>query len=235
MKSLPPIDEWILGRLEAVKNTCLKAYDEYSFPVVSGTLGNFMVELSSFYLDFAKDVLYCEEAHNKRRKAIQYVLYELSMTLCLLYNPILSFTMDEVYKAIPSHKKESPQLDDMPSFSHEYQNAELYKEFMKLRDAALKELEEARNRGELSSNMEAKLTISLPSNTLYEVLKKLDEQECSEMFGVSQFELKNSDSLSILIYKAEGERCDRCRRIERDTKHYDDGLLCGRCAKVMGK
>ncbi len=233
--TLWPIDEWILGRLEAVKNTCLKAYDEYSFPVVSGTLGNFMVELSSFYLDFAKDVLYCEEAHNKRRKAIQYVLYELSMTLCLLYNPILSFTMDEVYKAIPSHKKESPQLDDMPSFSHEYQNAELYKEFMKLRDAALKELEEARNRGELSSNMEAKLTISLPSNTLYEVLKKLDEQECSEMFGVSQFELKNSDSLSILIYKAEGERCDRCRRIERDTKHYDDGLLCGRCAKVMGK
>ncbi len=233
--TLWPIDEWILGRLEAVKNTCLKAYDEYSFPVVSGTLGNFMVELSSFYLDFAKDVLYCEEANNKRRKAIQYVLYELSMTLCLLYNPILSFTMDEVYKAIPSHKKESAQLDDMPTFSHEYQNADMYKEFTKLRDAALKSLEEARNRGELSSNMEAKLVVSLPSNALYEVLKKLNEQELSEMFGVSQFELSNSDSLTIRISKAEGERCDRCRRIERDTKHYEDGVLCGRCAKVMGK
>ncbi len=233
--TLWPIDKWILGRLEKVKNDCLSAYDEYSFAVVSGTLGNFMVELSTFYLDFAKDVLYCEEANSERRKAIQYVLYELTMTLCLLYNPILSFTMDEVYKAIPGHKKESPQLEDMPSVSHRYENTNEYEGFIKVRDAALKTLEENRNAGLIASNMEAKIILTLPHSSLSTLLLSLSKQETSEMFGVSQIDLKEGETLKVGVEKAKGLKCDRCRRIEEDSKQYDDGVLCGRCAKVMGK
>lgn len=233
--ALWPIDKWVLARLEKVKNDCLAAYDEYSFAVVSGTLGNFMVELSTFYLDFAKDVLYCEQASSARRKAIQYVLYELTMTLCLLYNPILSFTMDEVYKAIPGHKKESPQLEDMPSVTHRYESESEYENFVKVRDIALKALEESRNAGLIASNMEAKLVLKMPHSSLYELLISLSKQEASEMFGVSQIDIEEGEMVVANIEKAKGLKCDRCRRIEEDTKSYDDGVLCGRCAEVMGK
>ncbi len=231
-----PIDEWTLARLEKTKNDCLKAYEEYSFASVSGTLGSFMVELSTFYLDFAKDALYCLEADNERRKAIQYVIYELTMTLCLLYNPILCFTMDEVYKAIPGHKKEGPQLDDMPAYSNEYESKTSdYDSFVKVRDLVLKKLEEKRNEGLIASNMDASILIYMPISPLRDTLKGLEEDEVSEMFGVSHAEIKDGDALSIAIEKADGERCERCRRIEKDVVSYPDGPLCGRCAKVLGK
>ncbi len=234
--NLHPLDIWTLARLEEVKNDCLKAYDEYAFASVSGILGNFMVELSTFYLDFAKDALYCLEADNERRKAIQYVIYELTMTLCLLYNPILPFTMDEVYKAIPGHKQDSPQLDDMPTSSSEYLSSlSDYDSFTKLRDAALKALESKRNEGLIASNMEAAISVKMPKSALFDTLKALEEEEVSEMFGVSQTEIEEADATSIEVKRAEGERCERCRRIEKDTKHYDDGCLCGRCARVIGK
>ncbi len=231
-----PIDEWTLSRLEKVKNDCLKAYDEYAFASVSGTLSNFIVELSTFYLDFAKDALYCLKATDPRRKAIQYVIYELTMTLCLLYNPILSFTMDEVYKAIPGHKKESPQLEDMPLATNEYASKlGEYDSFLKVRDTALKALEDKRNEGLIASNMDASILIKMPSGSLFDTLKELEENELAEMFSVSHARIEASPSLSISVTKAKGERCERCRRIEEEVKEYEDGPLCPRCAKVLGK
>lgn len=233
---LYPVDYWMLARLEKVTNDCLKAYESYSFPSLSGILGNFMVELSNFYLDFAKDILYCEDKNSDRRKAIQYVLYKLTLNLCLLYNPILCFTMDEVYKAIPGVKKESPQLEDMPKISHEYEKyLAMYDKFIKARDIALKALEEARNSSLISSNMDARLEVTLGDKELYDVLSPLSNQELSELYGVSQFCLKQGEKDEVKVDKAEGVKCDRCRRIELDSKEYEDGHLCERCAKVLGR
>ena len=156
--SLWPIDRFVLAKWEETKNKVLKAYDTYAFSSVSMLLTNFMVELSSFYLDFAKDILYCEAADAPRRKAVQYVLYSLTYELCLLWNPILSFTMDEVYSYLPGVKKAAPQLERMVEESHHYEPKDLmeYQQFLSLRDRVLKALEEERAKGHIGSSSDAK-------------------------------------------------------------------------------
>ena len=51
-----------------------EAYESYDFRAVYHAVHNFCtIDLSSFYLDFAKDVLYIEAANNVDRRAIQTV------------------------------------------------------------------------------------------------------------------------------------------------------------------
>jgi len=53
------LDRWALLRLEQVKRTVLKAYEDYEFHVMYHAVHNFCtVDLSSIYLDILKDALY---------------------------------------------------------------------------------------------------------------------------------------------------------------------------------
>lgn len=194
-----------------------------------------MVDLSSFYLDFAKDILYCEAVDSPRRKAVQYVLYQLGKDLCLLYNPILPFTMEEVYFALPGEHKESPQLESFPEVTSEYVKDvdEFYASFMEIRDLALKSLEEGRAKGEYGASGEAELDLSLSNEKLYELLKGLEDEEIARLFGVSKVDVSLGENKAV-VKKALGEKCDRCRNI-RITHIHEEGHLCERCEKVLGK
>jgi isoleucyl-tRNA synthetase len=199
-------------------------------------LTNFMVELSSFYLDMTKDIMYCEKADSPRRKAVQYVLYKLTKELCLLFNPILSFTMDEVYSYLPGEKKASPQLEDMPLETNEYGTMDrvLFARFKNLRALALKALENKRNEGLIGSSLEAELDIVTSNKALYETLSKLEKDELASYFGVSEAEIELGDADSVSVKKDEHEVCERCRIAKIDVKERDNGHhLCDRCAKAI--
>ncbi len=231
---LYPIDRWTLGRLEQLIAAVRKDYDEYSFASASGKLNNFMVDLSSFYLDFAKDILYCESASSERRKAVQYVLFTLGKSLCLLYNPIMPFTMEEVYFALPMEHKESPQLESFPEITSDYveETEKFYHSFIEIRDLALKALEEGRSKGEYGASAEAELDLSLSNKELYDLLSSLSEEEGDRLFMVSKAVFSfGEDKASVKA--AVGEKCDRCRNI-RATVPSNEGQLCERCRKALG-
>lgn len=230
-----PVDEAILMRLEEVKNATLKAYETYSFSSALMTLTNFMVELSSFYLDVSKDVLYCEKPGSERREAVLYTLYHLTEDLNLLYNPILSFTMDEVYRYIPGKTKLSPQLEDMPKESHLYSEAQKasYKEFLVLRDVALKALEEARARGEIGSSSEASLTLTLTKDNPF--LTKEGEEE-ARLFGASELHLLKGGKEEAKVTKSLRPLCERCRLHKDDLSPDKEGhMVCHRCHEALGE
>jgi isoleucyl-tRNA synthetase len=234
---LAKIDTWILAEWESVKNQALKDYDNFHFASVSGALTAFLVELSGFYLDYAKDALYCDEADDKRRKQIQYVLYKLTYELCLLYNPILSFTMDEVYSYIPGHKKVSPQLEDMPKETHDYAPEVLqeFAAFKAYRDLALKSLEEARASGLIGASSEAAITLSFKDEALAKLLKAMGEKEAADLFLVSAVDFAENKEDKVAVRKASGTMCDRCRNYRDDVKETPLGHLCARCAHVVEK
>ncbi len=236
-KNLSPVDKWVLAELEDVKNKALRDYDDFHFSSVSMGITNFLVELSNFYLDYAKDILYCDKADSPRRKAVQYVIYQLSFQLCLLYNPILSFTMDEVYSFIPSHKLASPQLEDMPKESHVYGSDVLseYKDFTALRDVALKALEDERAKGSFGSSQEAELDLVCEKDGLYGTLSSLDKDEIARYFGVSKVVLAKGEKNQASSHKASGVLCDRCRNYRDDAKMSEEGCLCERCREALGK
>lgn len=233
---LYPADKWILAKFEAMKNKALKDYDSFSFSSVSMALTNFMVELSNFYLDYAKDILYCDNASSPRRKAVQYVLYKLTYELCLLWNPILSFTMDEVYSYIPGVKKASPQLEDMPKESHEYDEETLkeYEAFIALRSVVLKALEEKRAKGEIGSSIEARVEVFAFKHGLLKTLKSLDSNELARLFGVSEASVALGGDDSARVYKDNDQVCDRCRNHKKDAIMREDGhILCERCKAAL--
>ena len=71
-------------------------------------------ELSSFYLDIAKDVVYIEGTDHQDRRAMQTVMYDTLLALLKLMTPILPHTTDELWAYLEHVTEESIQLTDMP-------------------------------------------------------------------------------------------------------------------------
>ena len=68
-------DLYILNKLHQVVNNTINFFDKYDFASAMSEIMTFMsADLSSFYLDIAKDVLYCDGKDSIRRKTMQLVL-----------------------------------------------------------------------------------------------------------------------------------------------------------------
>ena len=144
-ENLEPIDKYMLISLNDMLVKVKNAYDNYDFVQATNTMTNFMTnELSSYYCDYAKDILYCDDG--ERRRQVQSVLYQAIDVLVKLWSPVLVFTTEEVYSFFKSNE-DSVHYTHFPK-EQTYQNSDEVKaDFAKLhvlRDAILKALEEAR-------------------------------------------------------------------------------------------
>lgn len=246
-ENLREVDQFMLIKLNKLIKNVRNAYENYEFAGIYHAINNFCtLDLSSFYLDFAKDVLYIEATNNHERRAIQTVLYESLLALTKLVSPILSHTSDEVWKFIPSVTEESVQLTDLPEYQ-ELKNADALEEkwtgFMNLRDDVLKALEEARNQKVIGKSLTAKVTLYVneESRTLLDSI----EENMKQLFIISGFEVAGTyeeapenavklETAAIVVTKAEGETCERCwivtPEVGQDPEHP---TLCPRCAEVV--
>ncbi|WP_300920424.1 isoleucine--tRNA ligase, partial [uncultured Dubosiella sp.] len=94
---LSDLNKYILVKLNKVADVCLDAYDEYRFADVVSTLTNFMTnELSAYYLDYTKDILYILNEDDPARRQVQTVLYLCLDVLTRLWAPILCHTTEEI-------------------------------------------------------------------------------------------------------------------------------------------
>src|SRR5690606_40065297 len=76
-EKLREVDQFILVRLNNLVKTVKDSYEKYEFMNIYHAVNNFCtLDLSSFYMDFAKDVLYIEAKDNYERRAMQTVMYE---------------------------------------------------------------------------------------------------------------------------------------------------------------
>lgn len=246
-ENLREVDQFMLVKLNNLIKTSSGAYDRYEFAGIYHAVNNFCtLELSSFYLDFAKDILYIEGVDHADRRAIQTVLYECLVALTKLTSPILSHTADEVWKFIPAVAEESVQLTDMPEYQELPNAAALEKKwssFMKLRDEVLKALEEARNEKVIGKSLTAKVSMYVNSEAK-ELLDSIDEN-LQQIFIVSGFEIVGAyedapeeamkfDRTAIVVTKADGETCERCWTVTPEVGTAEDmPTVCPRCAEVV--
>lgn len=126
-------------------------------------MNNFVaVELSSFYLDIAKDVVYIEGHDNKDRRAMQTVIYDTLMTLVKVMSPIIPHTSDEMWSYLHAQdvvEEVSVQLTDFPEVDEHANFESLRAKWVKIidvRDDILKALEEARNAKQLVNHLKQK-------------------------------------------------------------------------------
>ncbi len=243
INDLEEVDRYMLDRLQKVIATVREAYDNYEFSTVYHEIHDFCaVDLSAFYLDFAKDILYIEPANDKRRRSIQTVYYDTLVTLVKLLTPIIPHTAEEVWEHIPYKEADYVQLTDIPEPITVYETEEekeKWDHFMEIRDDVLKALEEARDAKVIGKSLEAKLSIVANDDKTKAVLQAIPYLH--QMLIVSEANVKDIDPeakaykyVSVAVEKHPGETCERCWVVSEtvgEDAEYED--LCTRCAEII--
>ncbi|MBF2517536.1 isoleucine--tRNA ligase [Listeria marthii] len=246
-ENLREVDKYMLIKLNDLVKNVKDSYEAFEFSTIYHQINNFCtVELSQFYMDFAKDVVYIEAADSRDRRAMQTVFYEAVVTLTKLLAPILPHTTEEVWNNLIGEGVESIHLQDLPDVKVLADSEEItakWDAFMQIRDNVQKALEFARNEKLIGKSMLAKVTLYVDgeAKTLFDSL----EGDFAQLFIVSDFELVEglenapesafkSNQVAVQITVAEGETCERCRVVKKDvgvdSKHP---TLCGRCADIV--
>ena len=235
---LEELDKYMVLKFEKVVAKVLDYYENYQFNSITTELINFFnVELSSFYLDYGKDILYIEAEKSHKRLSMLTVLYTVLSKSVRLLAPILSFTAEEVYDNMPYEDVESVHLTDFPA-KNLIDDAALeakWDKLLEVRDDVNKALEESRNEKVIGKSLEAAVEIYSNDSEVVELLNSVDNLH--QLFIVSSVEVKENDGVTydlatVKVTKAEGHRCERCWNIVEEVN--EEGL-CPRCASILNK
>ncbi len=246
-EDMKELDKWVLTKLDKLIATCRKAYNSYEFHVVAHAINDFcVVELSSFYLDIIKDRLYCEEPAGLRRRSAQTALYLIVDAMAKLFAPILAFTCDEIWQAMPRKAGDDARnilLNEMPENCNAYcldENAMAdWAVIVKLRQDVNGVLEKARADKRIGKALEAHVSLTTDNAA---VKAACQGRNLAELFIVSDCawetpqegaevaQGENYPDITIGVSEAKGEKCPRCWM--HSLNAGVDGL-CPRCAKVV--
>jgi isoleucyl-tRNA synthetase len=185
-------DRYILARLERLKADVRRGFEEYDFQAAYHAIINFVViDLSSLYIDVARDRLYCAAAASPERRSVQTALYHVINTLVRMLATLIPFTADEIYSHMPGERAASVHLLMLAPPVPEWRDAELeahWERLLKVRAEALKLLETMRQAGTIGAPLEAAVevgTVGTDDGALAETLAH-HRGELKELFIVSQ-------------------------------------------------
>jgi isoleucyl-tRNA synthetase len=248
-KDLLEIDRWAMSRLQTLTAKITSAYERFDFHEVYHLLHNFcVVDMSSFYLDILKDRLYTFKADSKERRAAQWVLNRILLTMTGLMAPVISFTAEEIWRFIAVKKEESVFLSPFPMADEKYLDPALEEKWARLiaiRNETNKALELKRQNKFIGNSLEAKVIICLPENE-FNLLNEYKEFLPS-LFIVSSAEARQSPvkidgayeseeikGMSVIVERASGKKCGRCWNWSTSVGAYSGGAeLCDRCYNVV--
>lgn len=245
------IDRWIMAEMNELTKNVRKAYETYEFHLIAHGIGNFCTtELSKLYIDITKDRVYTEKADSKARRSAQTAMYFVLSGLVRLLAPILAFTGEEMWQAIPhtaADRKESVFLNDLPAYDEALCATDIMEKWNRLfamRDDVMKALELARAEKKVGKSLEAKITLYCKDSEMLSLLQSFRE-ELNTVFIVSGVKLTSEDApaeahtegssgIGVLVEPADGCKCERCWSYSTaGTKDSENGFLCARCMQIL--
>ncbi|NYS48894.1 isoleucine--tRNA ligase [Streptococcus danieliae] len=246
-EDLRSVDQYMMVRFNQVVAAIRKDYDGFNFLNIYKTVVNFVtVDLSAFYLDFAKDVVYIEGAKSKERRQMQTVFYDILVKLTKLLTPILPHTAEEIWSYLEFEEADFVQLTDFPeveSFANGEQLLKEWKTFFSFRSHAQKALEEARAGKVIGKSLEAELLVYASPELLAE-LEAL-QTNLAQLLIVSKLSLASEpapaealsfEDLALVVKPAEGQVCQRCRRVDPSVgtnNNQNLDMVCDHCASIL--
>ena len=244
-----PLDKWAVTRLNALIEKVTEGYESFEYHVVSHAVNNFcVVDMSNFYLDIIKDRLYCDGRDSVSRRSAQSAMFIILDSLVRMLAPILPFTADEVWQAMP-HRSGDEQANIVFNDIHkpfvEYAlgaaEMEEWNRLITLREEINASLEAARAAKLIGKPLEAKVKLSCEAdkldwlNTWADMLKTVlivSGVEISE--GSAGTACERSAGVFVTVEKADGEKCERCWTFDKTVgSNAEHPTLCSRCAKVV--
>ena len=248
------LDRWAVSRLNALIEKVAAAYHDYEFHVVSHAINDFcVVDLSSFYLDIIKDRLYCEEKDGLKRRSAQTALFLILDSMTRMFAPILAFTCDEIWLAMP-HRSTDDARNILLNVMHEPFTAYALPEetmarwdhLISLRDDVNGVLEAARADKRIGKPLDAAVVLSAADTASKELLDEVSSMDLSDLFIVSKCLIggdvpvgavegtgTRNSGLRISAFEAPGVKCPRCW-IHTEEPDSETGL-CPRCAEVVSR
>ena len=216
IKKLPELEQYMLNKIYLLNDNFQKNFKSYSFHNLYKELLNFCtVDLSAFYFDIRKDTLYCDKIDSEKRKNCILVLNIILECLLKWLAPILSFTTEEIFSIINKNNK-SIHLEKFVKVPNSWNNINLNEKWTilkKIRDNCNISIEEKRAEKIIGSSLEAKIEVKLKSK-LYEIAKNIDFAElCITSEAQISEDQKISEDISVITFKAEGEKCPVCWKI----------------------
>ncbi len=227
-ESLPELEKYILGRLLNLDQIIKENLKNYNFHKLYKELFNFCsLELSSFYFDIRKDVLYCDDINSKKRKDCIIVLNIILECLLKWLAPIFVFTTEEIFSLLNNNEK-SIHETEFPVIPNSWMNKELEKKWHDLyhiKQEVNIAIEEKRTNKELGSSLEADILIYVNEKN-FTLLEDLDLEEYFITSKAKKIKDEKND-LRIVVKKASGSKCPRCWKILENE--------CRRCSEVNNK
>ena len=245
------LDRWIVGKAARLQTEIIEAYDKYQFHVVMQKLMNFCsVDLGSFYLDVIKDRQYTAKADSVARRSCQTALYHIAEAMTCWMAPVLSFTAQEIWQALPAETAAGKRGDfvftgvwysDIEQYAKDVDMGDDYwSAILAVKDEVNRTLEVAKKDKLIGASLEAEVTLYVND----EIKQKLESLE-DELRFVLITSAAKVDSLSnkpdtvtnselegvyVAITTSEGTKCERCWHYTDDVgKNAEHDDLCGRC------
>ena len=250
-EEMPELDRWAVTKLNELIDLSFRSYDKYEFHALTHAINDFcVVELSGFYLDILKDRLYCEEKDGLKRRSAQTALYLILDALAKMYAPILPYTCDEIWQAMPHKAADDVRnivLNDMAqaytAYALDAAAMEKWDRLIALRSDVNGVLEAARAEKKIGKALEAKVCLGAKDEAAKEALEAVAGLDLAELFIVSAVSVEEAEGealaqgagtnypgLEVKVYAAPGTKCPRCWM--HSTQADAEGL-CPRCSAVM--
>jgi len=249
---MEPMDRWMLHRLQEIIQRVRTAYENFQFHGVFSTLYNFCtVDLSALYLDVLKDRLYTSKTDSRERRSAQSVMFQIADAMTRLLAPILTFTAEEIWTALPAYegKAASVHLARFPEVEDAYINNDLGNiraKMINLKSEIAKIIENARKNKVIGHSLDACVELAPPENL--RVFLEEHKEELRSLLIVSQLGIvpeaeiaephpcpgSDFEGLIIGVSRAKGQKCNRCwmysELIGVDPAYPE---VCERCLKNL--
>jgi isoleucyl-tRNA synthetase len=258
---LEEIDRWLLARNQRLVADVTAQMEAYQFHRVYQLVHVFCVnDLSAFYLDVQKDVMYCDAPDAPRRRSAQTALAQVAETLVRLVAPILVHTADEIWTHLPApahgEREASVHLARWPQVDAKVLDEDLLAEWEWLQDVrrdAYAVLEAFRRTGKFDKHTEARVALAPADAKELARLKEFGAARLADLLLVSEVALVTAAEAEAMSgEKAAGaeagvarfvsatllpqihKRCERCWSYRPSVGAQQPADLCDRCAAVIG-
>ncbi|MBC7163781.1 MAG: isoleucine--tRNA ligase [Roseovarius sp.] len=243
---MPELEAWVLHRLAELDHKVRKGYDAYDFQGVFQQLFNFCtLDLSAFYFDIRKDVLYCD-GDTPRRRAARTVMDLLFHRLTTWLAPVLVFTMEDVWLSRFPGEDDSVHLHDMPQTPADWLDEPLAAKWAmvrRARRAVTAALEVQRADKVIGASLEAAPIVHVRDAEMLRALKSVDFADVCITSDITltdaprppeAFRMPEVEEIGVVFERAEGAKCQRCWKILPDVGTHRHPGTCKRCAEALG-
>ncbi len=227
INNISELEKYILGKISLLDNSIKENLKNYNYHKLYKELLNFCaLDLSSFYFDIRKDVLYCDDLDSKKRKDCIIVLNIILECLLKWFAPIFVFTTEEIFSLVNKSENSIHEMS-FPELPQNWANEKLNKKWediYEIRKQVNIAIEEKRSNKLIGSSLEAELLIHVNEKES-KLLEGLDLEEYFITSKVKKVQNRIEDKMKIEVKKSTGSKCTLCWKIlEKKCKRKNCGI-----------